>query len=85
MSCGCCRHSCLSCSLVRAVSVHALQTQLLKHLRARKAGVQGQECCLQGAASIAALCLTQQMLLEVLGCILGSLPPPVAIKDPCAS
>ena len=58
---------------------------MVEHLRARKAGVQGQERCSQGAASIAALRLAQQVLLEVFGCILGSLPPPVAIKDPCTS
>ena len=56
---------------------------MVEHLQTRKAGVQGQKCCSQGAASIAALRLTQQVLLEVIGCILRSLPPPVAIKDPC--
>ena len=65
--------------------VNALRVELVEHLRTCQSGVQGQKCCSQGAASIAALRLTQQVLLEVIGCILGSLPPPVAIKDPCTS
>ena len=68
---------------MRAVPVYNCKHPFLKHLRPCRIGVQGQECCAQGAASIAALRLTQQVLLEVFGRILGSLPPPVAIKDPC--
>ena len=45
--------------------------------------VQGQESRLQGAGGAGSAPLVQQVLLKVLRCIVCSLWPSVAIKDPC--
>ena len=48
-----------------------------------KGSIQGQESRLQGACGGGGAPLVQQVLLKVLRCIVCSLGPSVAIKDPC--
>lgn len=53
------------------------------HLRMLEGSVQRQERRLQGACGAGGAPLVQQVLLKVLRCIVCSLGPSVAIKDPC--